>query len=81
MEKSPLPRYIKLKLEQPEIICSGRKKVECFYRGRVVEETEIYLIIIFKALYSEQKLKYNKTEKTFEDLLNPFKIWDDLKIV
>lgn len=75
MEKSLQPRSIKLKLEQPGIICSGRTKVECFYRGKVVNEDENCLIVTFKSYGHEQRVLFQKF-----DGMCITKDWQDLKI-
>lgn len=76
MEKLPQLRSIKLKLEQPGIICSGRTKVECFYRGKVVKEDENCLIVTFKSYGQEKRVLFQKFDGMCitED-------WRDLKIV
>lgn len=58
MERSQLQlgSKVKLKLEQPAIICGGRKRVTCYYRGVVSYITEKYIYISFKA----NKEKYDR---------------------
>lgn len=48
MEQQQLPRKVKLKTIQPEIMCSGRDFVECYYRGKIVGEMDSLLLIQFK---------------------------------
>lgn len=50
MEKSQLTlgSKVKLKLVQPNIKCSGRDDVTCYYRGKIIETLEDSVFIEFK---------------------------------
>lgn len=74
--KQEYPKKIKLKLEQPAIVCGGRERVTCFYRGKIIKESEHLAWIIFVSEKKEVSLVYNKETKTFGD-----KEWIDLKII
>lgn len=60
-------RKVKLKLVQPQMICSGRDFIECYYRGKIIEEGNFNYQIEFKykgevitALYNKKNGFYNK---------------------
>ena len=77
-----LPKSIKLKLEQPNIICSGRKRIECYYKGKIIKESPNLLLIEFKSKGDKVTLLYNKIEKQFIETINAQNVnWQDLKIV
>lgn len=48
-EQKPKSSKVKLKLEQPYMMCAGRDKVECYYRGKVVWEIGTTKQIEFKS--------------------------------
>lgn len=67
---------IKLKLEQPGLMCGGREKVECWYRGKVVINAlnPDYRTIIIKSHGKEINVVFYK-DKCIS------KGWEDLKVV
>jgi hypothetical protein len=67
MEKL-LPRSVKLYLHQPNIMCVGRDRVSCTYRGKVIEESEGHLTITFKYRQEIVTELYSKKEKSFLNL-------------
>jgi len=77
------PKYtnkVKLKLEQPSIICSGRDRVECYYRGKItswiIGNPHSYFDVTFK---SKGEI-VTVTFRALDDVcLNHG--WEDLKIV
>jgi len=65
---------VKLKIEQPQIICAGRRRVRCYYRGIVIGKYKETTTITFKA--------YNKiVEVMFISNRCITEGWEDLKIV
>ncbi len=76
MEDKRLPRSIKLKLEQPKIMCSGRSKVECFYRGKLIEEDAGNKVVEFKSHGVLQIVTFDENGKCVNNIY-----WQDLKIV
>ena len=75
MNKS-LPKSIKLKLEQPDVMCGGRKRIQCYYRAKIVNETSETMSITFISHGSLIVTTYNKLTKEFSSGR-----WKDLKIV
>lgn len=69
-------RKVKLKLIQPQIVCAGRQRVTCHYRGKVISETEESMIIEFKVYGVVEQALYLKEEKRFAE-----EVWQDLKII
>lgn len=68
-------RNIKLKLEQPAIMCSGRERVTCYYRGKIVRESEnYYKVITFKSHGEEVQVSFYGPRCITEG-------WEDLKII
>ena len=83
-------KSIKLKLEQPAIMCEGRKPVTCYYRGKIIGVIRYYKYDdnegINRTLQCEQfKVKfksYGKDEYVFfENGVCKDPDWKDLKIV
>jgi hypothetical protein len=69
-------KSIKLKLEQPAIMCSGRKKIECFYKGKIINENIGNIdiqVIKFKSHGQDILVTFFKGECVTEP-------WQDLKI-
>lgn len=62
-----MSRKIKLKLEQPQIMCAGRERVECYWRAEVIHETDDALIIEFKYQSRPVVALYNKLTEKFVD--------------
>jgi hypothetical protein len=63
--ENQLPKFIrkvKLKIVQPHIKCSGRDSISCYYRGKVIRETEHIMDIIIKVYNEETKISYDKTK-------------------
>ena len=69
-------RKIKLTLIQPEIICSGRKRISCFYKGFVIEEDSFLMKIKIKSKKEDIILTFDKERKTFLE-----SEWKDLQIL
>lgn len=65
---------VKLKLEQPQIMCAGRDKVECYYRGKIVWENSIGKQIEFKSFGQLVKVMFIGDVCVTEN-------WQDLKII
>lgn len=59
---------VKLKLIQPEIICGGRKRVTCIYKGEIIRENNEKYTVRFK--YKKQFIvkDYLKESNQFVDL-------------
>jgi hypothetical protein len=75
---------IKLKIEQPQIICEGRKRVVCFYNGKVVNETECYFLVEFKSFRKKVLVEFTKPETVFcnfTEIKCVTEGWEDLIIV
>ena len=67
-------KSVKLKIEQPAIICSGRKEVKCFYRGKIVEDNNLDLKVInFKSFGQNIEVTFIRENCVTEG-------WEDLKI-
>lgn len=66
-----LGKKVKLKLTQPAIMCSGRKNVECYYRGVVTGLNETHARIQFK--------RYGEDVEHFYDLDKDEFVDDELK--
>jgi hypothetical protein len=75
-QKQEYIRRVKLKLELPNIRCSGRKDVSCYYRGKVLKETDEYMIIEFKIHGQTIKEEWDKKLNCFK----PHSI-QDIKLV
>ncbi len=73
MEKSLL-RSIKLKLEQPEIMCSGRRIAECYYRGKITFE-------FYNTMHVKIKSHGKEVTVCFEDGACITEGWEDLQII
>jgi hypothetical protein len=73
-ELKPKSSKVKLKLEQPYIMCAGRDKVECYYRGKVVWEMNTTKQIEFKSFGQLVKVM-------FVDDICITENWQDLKII
>lgn len=75
LKQQLFPKKVKLSLSQPAIMCSGRTKVNCFYRGKIISETKDEYLVEFKSYGIEQQVLFDKkygfclTEE-----------WQDLKI-
>ncbi len=69
-----MSRKVKLKLEQPAIMCSGRDKVECFYRGKIVLEQDGFEGIEFKSYGKIVAVLFKNNECITSG-------WEDLKII
>jgi hypothetical protein len=67
---------VKLKLTQPNIMCGGRDKVSCYYKGIVTKEDNLTLIWI------EFKYKGELINEPYNVITNSFKRSDlkDIKI-
>jgi len=76
MEQVLLQKSIKLKLEQPAIMCEGRKPVTCYYRGKLIEGRGEYWHIRIKSYGKELMVSINK--ETGNCVTEG---WQDLKIV
>lgn len=76
LQEYTVPRRINLKIEQPEIICEGRERISCNYRGTVVSEVEDSMLIEFKAKGELQTVLYVKKQNKFVG-----EQWQDLKII
>jgi hypothetical protein len=66
-------KKVKFKLEQPRIMCSGRKPVTCSYRGKVLKENDLGMEVEIKVYGEPVVIFYDKTDKAvltngFEDL-------------
>jgi hypothetical protein len=73
-EGLPSLRKIKFKLVQPAIMCAGRDEVSCYYRGKVIQETEYLIAAAIKVHGQERVILYSKHSgnvltKGFEDLV------------
>jgi hypothetical protein len=75
-QKQGYIRKVKLKLEQPVIKCSGRDDIECYYRGKVLSESDTRMLIEFKSFGEVVAATFNKETNRFESPQ-----WFDLKIV
>ena len=51
-------RKIRLKLSQPSIICSGRKRVECYYSGKLIFERNGYKKILIKSYNQPVEIEF-----------------------
>lgn len=67
MQKLVLGQKVKMKLSQPSIMCSGRKSVECYYRGKVTGINPTHARILFKRYGAEDEYFYNLETQEFED--------------
>jgi hypothetical protein len=75
-------RKIKLKLEQPAIMCEGRKPITCYYKGKVILESENLMWIVIKSHGKEISLMYDKNLKHFLHRKDgEIKEFEDLKII
>lgn len=74
---------VKLKLEQPDIICAGRKKVECWFKGEILEIVRYYKDDILESTRVKILFKSKgKKEFVFFDNGVCYDLkWKDLKIV
>lgn len=81
---------VKLAIKQPEILCEGRKQVECYIRGKIynIDAWNIfgpYIIVEFKMRGVQQLLPYCYNRKTNEYFLSKgyssFEYFKDLKII
>jgi hypothetical protein len=75
-ELKPKSSKVKLKLEQPYIMCAGRDKVECYYRGKIVEKTKDILTIEFKSFGEKTIVEF---DRKYGFCLTTD--WQDLKII
>lgn len=73
-EQKPKSSKVKLKLEQPYIMCAGRDKVECYYRGKIIEEKNTTKQIEFKSFGQLVRV-------TFMNNICVTENWQDLKII
>lgn len=77
MEEEQQLKSVKLKLEQPSIMCSGREKVECYYRAKIIaisRDGGSRKTIEFKS-YGE------KIQVIFVNDICITEGWEDLKII
>lgn len=66
---------VKMKLVQPNFICSGRKPTSCHYRGEVIKEDETTYTILFKHKNLLKEGVISKENATFvEEELEDIKI-------
>jgi hypothetical protein len=65
---------VKLKLEQPAIMCSGRERINCFYRGKLLGKENNLTSISFKSYGQEVEVTFVN-----DKCLTPG--WEDLKII
>lgn len=65
---------VKLELNQPDVMCVGRTKVQCFYKGVLIKENDGYFI--------EFKYKGRKMKEKFDIESNRFfnKELEDIQI-
>lgn len=82
MEKLQRLSKVKLELKQPQIKCSGRKDITCFYRGDVTMQTDTHMWIVIKSHGERVFLRYDKNTEKFTDLNDEFSDqWNDLKLI
>jgi hypothetical protein len=60
LKQLSFPKKVRLVLSQPAIMCSGRTKVNCFYRGKIVSETKDEYLVEFKSYGIEQQVLFGK---------------------
>lgn len=58
---------VRIKLRQPDIMCSGRKRVEFHTRGRVIDLLGYYAAISFKYKGRFVTAVYHMLEEFFKD--------------
>lgn len=75
--QQPFPK-IKLKLEQPAIMCSGREKVECYFRGKIICQNDNSIGVEFKSFGEKQYVAFNTDTN---ECISAFDKWKDLKII
>src|SRR5690606_697320 len=66
-------RKVKFKLEQPDIMCSGRSRVQGYFRGKVLNENSLGMEVEITSRGDKVTIFYDKTEEQvlthgFEDL-------------
>lgn len=66
---------VKLKLEQPAIVCAGRQRVTCYYKGKILESSDGFLYVSFKSYGEEIQVMIDEESKR---CLTPN--WLDLKM-
>ena len=67
-------KKVKMVLKQPPIKCSGRDDVTCYYRGKIIDESDVDYLIEFKHNGEVKKELYHKSHGFYNVELSDIKI-------
>jgi hypothetical protein len=67
-------KSIRLKIEQPEVMCSGRSRVKCYYKANITFE-------FYNMFHAKFKSHGKEVTVCFVDGLCITEGWEDLKVV